>query len=83
LLVIGVVVTMVAAAIQLSLTRVFGGVYGSRLAGVMAGSQTQPAVLAYANARSGDDPRVNLGYALAYPIAMIAKVLIAPFVGKF
>jgi putative transport protein len=83
LLVIGVVVTMVAAAIQLSLTRVFGGVYGSRLAGVMAGSQTQPAVLAYANARSSDDPRVNLGYALAYPIAMIAKVLIAPFVGKF
>ncbi len=83
LLVIGAVVTVIAAAMQLTVTRIFGGVFGSRLAGVMAGSQTQPAVLAYANSRSGDDPRVNLGYALAYPIAMIVKVLIAPFVGKF
>ncbi|MEY4323441.1 MAG: hypothetical protein RL410_1222 [Actinomycetota bacterium] len=81
--VIGAIVTIIAAAMQLTITRVFGGVFGTRLAGVMAGSQTQPAVLAYANSRSGDDPRVNLGYALAYPIAMIVKVLIAPFVGKF
>ena len=33
-------------------------------AGVMAGAQTQPAVLAYANQRTKDDPRVNLGYAI-------------------
>ena len=83
LLVIGVIVTVVAAAMQLTVTRLFGGVFGPRLAGVMAGSQTQPAVLAYANSRSGDDPRVNLGYALAYPIAMIVKVLLAPMVGRF
>jgi len=49
----------------------------------MAGAQTQPAVLAYANLRSNDDPRVNLGYALAYPIGMIVKVLVAPLLGRF
>ena len=83
LLVVGVIVTLVAAAMQLTVTRMFGGVTGPRLAGVMAGGQTQPAVLAYANSRSGDDPRVNLGYALAYPIAMIVKVLLAPLIGRF
>jgi putative transport protein len=49
----------------------------------MAGSQTQPAVLAYVNEHTNDDPRVNLGYAVAYPVAMIVKVLIAPIVGNF
>lgn len=47
------------------------------LAGVLAGSQTQPAVLAFANERTGFDTRVGLGYALVYPAAMIAKILIA------
>jgi putative transport protein len=81
--VVGLIVTLSAATFQLVITRGFGGVFGGRLAGIMAGSQTQPAVLAYANQRSNDDPRVNLGYALAYPVAMITKVLIAPLVGKF
>jgi putative transport protein len=49
----------------------------------MAGAQTQPAVLAYANERLKDDPRVNMGYAVAYPAAMIIKVLIAPLLGNF
>jgi putative transport protein len=43
--------------------------------------QTQPAVLAYANDRAAGDPRVNLGYALVFPVAMILKVLLAPIVG--
>lgn len=83
LFVAGVGVTVTAAAGHLFITRLYGGAFGPKLAGVMAGSQTQPAVLAYANARSNDDPRVNLGYALAYPVAMIAKVAIAPLLGNF
>mgnify|MGYP003341686041 CR=1 FL=1 len=42
-----------------------------------------PAVLAYANEVTKDDPRVNLGYALVYPAAMIVKVIAAPFIGRF
>ena len=47
------------------------------LAGELAGAQTNPAHLAFANARSGQDPRIALGYALVYPAAMVAKILIA------
>lgn len=49
----------------------------SQLAGMLAGAQTQPAVLAFANDRTGHDLRVGLGYALVYPAAMIAKILLA------
>ena len=38
-------------------------------------------MLAYANERTSGDPRVNLGYALVYPAAMIVKVLLAPVLG--
>lgn len=54
---------------------------GTRTAGVLGGTQTQPAVLAYANNRTGADPRVALGYAMVYPMAMIAKILIAQVLG--
>ena len=41
------------------------------------------AVLAYANDVTKADPRVNLGYALVYPVAMIVKVVLAPILGRF
>ena len=47
------------------------------LAGMLGGAQTQPAVLALANERTGFDTRVAVGYALVYPAAMIAKILVA------
>lgn len=56
---------------------------GTRMAGVLAGVQTQPAVLAFANTRTHDDPRVSLGYALVYPVAMVAKIVIAQLLGAF
>ena len=49
---------------------------GPRVAGVMAGSQTQPAILAHANAETGFDQRVALGYALVYPVAMVVKIVV-------
>lgn len=33
--------------------------------------------LAYANNRTNVDPRIALGHALAYPTAMVAKILVA------
>ena len=47
------------------------------LVGVLAGMQTQPAVFAYASDQLDDDRDLTLGYASVYPMAMIAKILIA------
>jgi putative transport protein len=46
------------------------------LVGIMAGLQTQPAVLGFGLEQSGDD-LPNIGYAIVYPIAMILKILLA------
>ena len=83
LLAVGVVVTVVTAATVIIGGRLLAGMYGPRMGGVLAGTQTQPAVLAYANETTKDDPRVNLGYALVYPAAMIVKVVVAPLLGRF
>ncbi len=83
LLAVGVVVTVVTAATAILGGRILAGMYGPRMGGVLAGMQTQPAVLAYANETTKDDPRVNLGYALVYPAAMIVKVVVAPLLGRF
>jgi putative transport protein len=71
----GMIVTSATAAALIALGRRCG-LGGDRLSGVVAGAQTQPAVLAFAVGRSAD-PRVPLGYALATPIAMIVKIVMA------
>lgn len=45
-------------------------------AGMIAGIQTQPAVLAFAAERAGGDERIDTGYALVFPLAMILKLVI-------
>jgi putative transport protein len=45
-------------------------------AGILAGVETQPAALAYAAERTNGDERVNDAYALVFPAAMIAKVVV-------
>jgi putative transport protein len=47
-----------------------------QLAGMLAGLQTQPAVLGFALEASGDD-QPNIGYASVYPIATISKIVLA------
>lgn len=81
LLVAGIVVTGLTAAVMLLAGPRLAGVAGPRLAGQVAALGTQPAVLAYANERTGADPHVNLGYTLVYPVAMIVKVVLAPILG--
>lgn len=48
-------------------------------AGMLAGIETQPAALAYINERTSGDERVNQAYALVFPVAMIAKIIIVQF----
>jgi putative transport protein len=48
-------------------------------AGMLAGVETQPAALAYADARTGGDGRVTAAYALVFPAAMIAKIIVVQF----
>lgn len=73
------IVTTVYAALLYLVCKRLAGVNGPYLAGVMAGAQTQPAVLATANDRTHHDPQVPLGYAVAYPVAMIVKIMVIPF----
>ena len=54
---------------------------GTTLAGVIAGTQTQPALLAYANNETNYDFRVSTGYTMAYPTAMIVKIILASLLG--
>ncbi|HYO85060.1 MAG TPA: hypothetical protein VES01_01160 [Dermatophilaceae bacterium] len=61
---VGAAITAVHAAGLLLVARWLDGMSGPRLAGMIAGSQTQPAVLAYANHRTTYDQRVALGYPL-------------------
>lgn len=76
-LVLGALLTTVAAVAIAFVGRSVLKTNSRQLAGMLAGAQTQPAVLAFANDRTGFDPRVGLGYALVYPAAMIAKILLA------
>jgi putative transport protein len=50
------------------------------LAGMIAGVMTQPAVLAFATQNADDETEVSLGYATVYPVAMIAKFVLAQVV---
>ncbi len=77
LVVAGLVVTLAHAVAVVLIARKALHVSGPRTAGILAGSQTQPALLAYANEATTFDRRVALGYAMVYPVAMVAKIMIA------
>jgi putative transport protein len=48
----------------------------SVMLGVIAGMQTQPALLSYGTQQAGNDSP-NVGYASVYPLAMMLKILLA------
>lgn len=72
----GALVTVLTAALTLTIGYKVLRIPMSILLGVMAGQQTQPAVLAYANEQTQNDAP-NLGYASVYPLAMIMKIILA------
>ncbi len=50
-----------------------------QLAGIISGTQTQPAVLGYALEQARNE-QPNLAYATVYPLAMIAKIIFAQLI---
>ncbi|MCI6584525.1 MAG: TrkA C-terminal domain-containing protein [Mobiluncus porci] len=81
ILLLGIVITTVFGLILFITMRFVTKMGGTKLAGFLGGAQTQPAVLGFANDQTNNDPRVSLGYAMAYPVAMITKILCGTFVG--
>ncbi|MCR2764920.1 transporter [Microbacterium sp. zg.B48] len=77
LLVLGAAMTTLLAAGTYAVARLALRTEGTRLGGVMAGTFTNPALLGFANTRTGYDMRVTVGYTLVYPAAMVVKILIA------
>ena len=75
-----IMTTIMAVGIYVTMRWIFK-MGGTQLSGLLGGAQTQPAVLAFANGRTNSDPRVALGYALIYPIAMVGKILVAQILG--
>ena len=71
----GAGMTLAAAALTLWAGATLLHLPFGALAGMLAGLQTQPAVLGFALEQTKDESP-NVGYATVYPVAMIAKVLI-------
>jgi putative transport protein len=70
-----VVMTLVISGTSLLLVRILRSESASA-AGQIAGIETQPAVQAYAANATDGDPRVDAGYALVLPLAMILKLVL-------
>jgi putative transport protein len=75
LVVAAVVMTVVISGASLLLVRLLRSESASA-AGQIAGIETQPAVQAYAATATDGDPRVDAGYALVLPLAMILKLVL-------
>lgn len=78
-LVLGAAITATVVVGTLLVGRWLLGVPLSVLVGILAGIQTQPAVLAFAVEKTGKD-LPNVGYATVFPLAMIAKILLGQLV---
>lgn len=72
----GTLVTTVAAVTLLTVAHKVQKIPFAHAAGMLAGLQTQPAVLGFATeTMKSDEP--NVGYATVYPLATIAKLILA------
>jgi putative transport protein len=72
----GALVTLVVGAVTLGIGYRVLRLPMGLLTGILAGVQTQPAVLAFAQEQSRDD-LPSVGYASVYPVAMILKIILA------
>ena len=73
-LVLGVAITTVTCLVTIALARMIAGKSWPFIGGVLAGVQTQPAVLGFAVGRCGNE-RVEAGYAAVYPLSMLLKII--------
>ena len=77
-LILGCLITVTACLVTMALTRAMTGKSWPFIAGILAGVQTQPAVLGFAVGRCGNE-RVESGYAEAYPLSMLLKIILVQF----
>ncbi len=77
----GALVTAATAAAGVAVARALS-MAPPAAAGLLAGLQTQPAVLAFADQRTNGDDRVNVGYAMVFPVAMIVKIIAAQVLAR-
>lgn len=74
-LILGACITTATCCVTIALSRVIAGKRWPFIGGVLAGVQTQPAVLGFAVGRCGNE-RVESGYAAAYPLSMLLKIIL-------
>jgi putative transport protein len=75
----GAIITCVTALTVLAIGHYLLHIPMGLLSGILAGLQTQPAVLGFALEQSEND-LPNIGYATVYPIATITKILLAQLI---
>jgi putative transport protein len=78
----GAIITMTTTVAAVWAGHRLLGVSQGVLMGMVGGLQTQPAVLGFALEQTGDD-EPNTGYANVYPMALIAKIVIAQLLVAF
>ncbi len=72
----GLIITMVPIVAVGVVMRVWGGMNYFRLIGLVAGAQTNPMALAYANSLGGND-QPSVAYSTVYPLVMFLRILAA------
>jgi putative transport protein len=73
-LVLGACITTAACLVTIAMARAMVGKSWPFIGGIVAGVQTQPAVLGFAAGRCGNE-QVEAGYAEAYPLSMLLKIV--------
>lgn len=80
---LGALVTLFVGFSTLFLQRRLFGMGGTRLSGVLAGTQSHPALLAYAQGRTGYDFRVSEGYTTVYAVSFLTKIVVGSLFAIF
>lgn len=70
----GACITLATCLATIAMARAIAGKTWPFIGGVLAGIQTQPAVLGFAVGRCGNE-RVEPGYAAVYPLSMLLKII--------
>jgi putative transport protein len=78
-LIVGALITLGVAFFFLYIGHTFLKIPFPRLAGMLSGVQTQPAVLAFVNEQSKSE-QPNIGYSSVFPIATLTKIIFAQII---
>lgn len=79
LMLLAAMIVATSIVVTLLIGHCFLSIPMSVMIGVVAGMQTQPALLSYATEQTGNDSP-SVGYTSAYPLSMVLKILMAQWV---